>query len=103
MPADPFLRSVEDTFRRHGIAAVLDPDGVARDVRLLPTRADSFADFGEMRVQASNVGMFEILASAFEGFGKEQPELQHRERDAHAEHRRRLARPLQLLLRSVGR
>lgn len=70
MPADPFLRSVEDTFRRHGIAAVLDPDGVARDVRLLPTRADSFADFGEMRVQASNVGMFEILASAFEGFGK---------------------------------
>ncbi|MCA0851293.1 head-tail joining protein [Salipiger thiooxidans] len=69
MPADPFLRSVEDTFRRHGIAAVLDPDGVARDVRLLPTRPDDVAGFGELRIQ-DQTGIFEILASDFAGFAK---------------------------------
>ena len=69
MPADPFLRSDEDTFRRHGIVAVLDPDGVARDVRLLPTRPDDVAGFGSMRVQ-SETGLFEILASDFAGYSK---------------------------------
>jgi hypothetical protein len=69
MPADPFLRSVEDTFRRHGVAAVLDPDGAARDVRLLPTRPDDVAGFGDLRIQ-DQTGIFEILASDFAGFTK---------------------------------
>ncbi|NDW35623.1 hypothetical protein G0Q01_25640 [Yangia sp. PrR007] len=66
---DPFLRSVEETFRRHGIEAVLDPEGVARPVRLLPARPDEIADFRSLQVQ-SEAGMFEILASDFEGFSK---------------------------------
>ncbi len=65
----PFLRSVEETFRRHGIEAVLDPDWAARPVRLLPARPDEIADFRSMQVQ-SETGMFEILASDFEGFSK---------------------------------
>ena len=69
MPVDPFLRSVEDSFRRHGIPAVLDPDGVAREVMLLPARPDGIAEFGDMRIQ-SETGLFEILAVAFAGHGK---------------------------------
>lgn len=65
---DPFLRGVQETFRRHGIEAVLDPDGLARPVRLLPARPDEIADFGSMRVQ-TEAGMYEVLASDFEGMG----------------------------------
>ncbi|APZ53742.1 head-tail joining protein [Salipiger abyssi] len=66
---NPFLKSVEVTFLRHGIAAILDPDGAAVPVRLLPMQADEIADFGTMRIQDAG-GMFEILDSAFAGHGK---------------------------------
>ncbi|GGG77575.1 hypothetical protein GCM10011415_28110 [Salipiger pallidus] len=69
MPPDPFLRSVEATFRRHGIAAVLDPDGLARPVKLLPTRPDGALEFGQLQVQDAT-GIFEILAVAFAGFDR---------------------------------
>ncbi|EPX82097.1 head-tail joining protein [Salipiger mucosus] len=65
---DPFLRSVRDTFRRHGIDATLDPDGAAKEVRLLPTRPDDIADVGSLRIQDAT-GLFEILAEDFTGFG----------------------------------
>lgn len=65
---DPFLRSVQDCFRRHGIEAVLDPDGVSRPVRLLPVQPDDVSGIGDLRVQSAT-GVFEILASAFSGHG----------------------------------
>lgn len=66
---DPFLKSVEVTFLRHGIEAILDPDGVAVPVRLLPMLADDIADFGTMQIQDAG-GTFEIRAADFAGYGK---------------------------------
>ena len=85
MPPDPFLRSVETTFSRHGISALLDPDGVARPVKLLPARPDGVIEFGQMQVQDAT-GLFGILASDFAGFdrgavleiGAERRKVQHR-------------------------
>lgn len=84
MPPDPFLRSVQQTFRSHGIEAVLDPDGLARRVRLLPTRPDGALEFGQLQVQDAT-GVFEILEAAFAGFdrgaviqiGAERRKVQH--------------------------
>lgn len=66
---DPFLLAVEAAFEAHGIEAILDPDGAARPVRLLPAQEDAIAEYGALQLQDAG-GLFEILASDFEGQGK---------------------------------
>jgi hypothetical protein len=65
---DPFRASVDATFNHHGIDAVMDPDGVALAVRLLPRRPDDIERFGSLRVQ-DMTGVYEIREGDFAGFG----------------------------------
>ncbi len=65
---DPFKASVDAAFTHHGIDAVLDPDGVALPVRLLPTRPDDIERFGSLRVQ-DMTGVYEIREGDFAGYG----------------------------------
>ncbi|ETX26855.1 head-tail joining protein [Roseivivax isoporae] len=60
--ADPFAAAVGAVFRHHGIDAVVDPDGAARPVRLLPLRPDAVVDMGRLNVQ-SETAVFEIRAA----------------------------------------
>jgi len=66
--SDPFARAVTSTFARHGIAAVLDPDGAAVAVRLLPFRPDDIESYGSVRIQ-QETGLFEIRIGDFAGYG----------------------------------
>lgn len=67
--ADPFARAVDSAFRRLGIAAVLDPDGVARAVTLLPSQEDRVAEFAEVGIREPGE-VYEIRAGEFDGFTK---------------------------------
>ena len=68
--SDPFARSVATTFRCHGIDAVLDPDGVALAVKVLPARPDMNVDWAPGGVSMRKpTGMFEIQAGDWGSFG----------------------------------
>lgn len=64
---DPAL-SVATVFEVLGIDAVLDPDGLAVAVRVVPSSADDVARFGEMDV-LDETGVYEIRAADFAGHG----------------------------------
>ncbi|MEL6960386.1 MAG: hypothetical protein AAGL89_15690 [Pseudomonadota bacterium] len=70
MGATAFQRAVDAAFIHHGVDGVLDPDGVARDVKLLPFLADDIERVGSLMTQ-HETDQYEIRAAEFEGFGKQ--------------------------------
>lgn len=66
--SDAFDAALEAQFATLGVSAVLDPDGVARPVRVIPSRPDEVTPFGSARI-VSETAIFDILAAAFDGFG----------------------------------
>lgn len=66
---DP-LQAVNASFSAFGVACVLDPDGVADDVLVIPQQNDRDIDFGTSRVlEGSDV--FEIRAFELRDRGKD--------------------------------
>ncbi|MBB3995304.1 hypothetical protein GGR95_002959 [Sulfitobacter undariae] len=66
MPA--FRRAVDTQFKRLGISAVLDPDGAALDVLVLPSQPDEMVRMGSMQI-LDETGVFEIRIADFTGYG----------------------------------
>lgn len=64
---DPFQASINATFLHLGIAAVLDPDGQNKGVKVLPHEEDQFAEFHQTSLKAPG-GSYEIRAVDFAGF-----------------------------------
>jgi hypothetical protein len=65
---DPFKAAVDAGFNHHGLPAILDPDGAARPVRLLPHNEDDFVEFGQTGISHESGG-FEIRGEDLAGFG----------------------------------
>ncbi|WP_299558715.1 hypothetical protein [uncultured Sulfitobacter sp.] len=64
-----FQRAVDVQFTKLGIDAILDPEGAAKPVRLLPSQPDEMVRVGSMQV-LEETGVFDIRAADFSGFGK---------------------------------
>lgn len=58
---------VDAVFEEFGIAAVLDPDGAADDVLVLPSQEDQELSFGQTEIIDAG-GVFEIRAGDFAGY-----------------------------------
>ncbi|WP_146592208.1 head-tail joining protein [Puniceibacterium confluentis] len=67
--ADPFVRAVDAAFGRLGIDGILDPEGAALAVRLLPILPDDTVEFGKLTLQSETV-QYEIRRSELGAYGK---------------------------------
>lgn len=60
-------KPIDACFRALGIDAILDPDGVSKAVRVLPSQRDRQSGFGSMDIVDVS-GVYEIRASDWVGF-----------------------------------
>lgn len=66
---DAFARSVDATFRSHGVDGQLDPDGAQLSVKLLPNRPDEILQVGRLDIQ-SETTIYEIRSADLAGYGR---------------------------------
>ena len=66
---DAFAQAVDDMFDEAGLDAILDPDFLARPVKLLPVRTDELVEIGSLSVQ-SDGKRYHVRPSDMAGFGK---------------------------------
>ncbi len=59
---------IDAVFTVHGVDAILDADGAAHAVRLLPSQGDDEMRFGGLEILDAT-GVFEIRASDFGAYG----------------------------------